>query len=67
MTDVTGLKRQFSREDEVATLFSPQGVQRLWFLGSYQRKGTTGSDVTEFIAETNFRTMPAINRTGSCG
>jgi len=42
MKNVTGFKRQVSREDEVATLITPQGVQSLWFLGSYQREKTTG-------------------------
>jgi hypothetical protein len=67
MRDVTGLNTQVSQKNEVASLFSPQRVQRLWFLGSYQRKGRAGSDVQQFIADTNFRTMPAINITGSCG
>jgi hypothetical protein len=53
MRDVTGFKRQDSREDEVAALILPLGVQGLWLLGSYQEERTTGSDVPGFIAGTN--------------
>jgi hypothetical protein len=42
MRNVTGFKRQISREGEIATLITLQGVQRLWFLGSYQRERKTG-------------------------
>jgi hypothetical protein len=66
MKDVTGFKRQDSREHEVAALILPPGVQELWFLGSYQTERKTGSDVAEFIAANNVKTMPAIIRTGSC-
>jgi len=42
MRNVTGFKRQVSREDEVATLITLQGVERLSFFGSYLRERTTG-------------------------